>query len=119
MVEIIKIMATSFKRYSTQCPRPCGRPPPLTHASTGDSWTLMGKSGSVSCGVIPSFSWVLVHKRFCLEEGGSGEGCFCQEMRVKEGRVGEETEKLMQRGWNLKEFTLCNSSLPEADEVTG
>ena len=40
-------------------------------------------------------------------------------MRVKEGRVGEETEKLMQRGWNLKEFTLCDSSLPEADEVTG
>ena len=29
-----------------------------------------------------------------------------QEMRVKEGRVGEETEKLMQRGWNLKEFTV-------------
>ena len=27
-------------RYcSTQCPRPCNRPP-LTHASTGDSWTL-------------------------------------------------------------------------------
>ena len=48
-----------------------------------------------------------------------GEGCFRQEMRVKEGRVGEETEKLMQRGWNLKEFTLCDSSLPEADEVTG
>ena len=33
----------------TQCPRPCSRPPP-THASAGDSWTLMGKSGSVSCG---------------------------------------------------------------------
>ena len=28
----------------TQCPQPCGRPPP-THASTGDSWTLTGKSG--------------------------------------------------------------------------
>ena len=49
MVEIIKIMATSFKRHSTQWPRPCGRPP-LTHTSTRDSWTLMGKSGSVSCG---------------------------------------------------------------------
>ena len=46
--------------YYTQCPQPCSRPPP-THASTRDSWTLMGKSGSVSCGVTP-FSWVLVHK---------------------------------------------------------
>ena len=29
--------------------RPCSRPPP-THASTGDSWTLTGKSGSASVG---------------------------------------------------------------------
>ena len=49
----------------TQCPQPCSRPPP-THASTGDSWTLTGKSGSVSCGVTAPFSWVLVHTRFCL-----------------------------------------------------
>ena len=34
----------------TQCPQPCSRPPP-THASTGDSWTPTGKSGSVSCRV--------------------------------------------------------------------
>ena len=45
----------------TQCPQLCSRPPP-THASTGDSWTLEGKPGSVSCGVTASFSWVLVHK---------------------------------------------------------
>ena len=37
----------------TQCPRPCSRPL-LTHASAGDSWTLTGKSGSVSFG-----RWVL------------------------------------------------------------
>ena len=49
----------------TQCPRHCGRPLP-THASARDSWTLMGKSGSVSCGVTAPFSWVLVHTRFCL-----------------------------------------------------
>ena len=48
-----------------QCPQPCSRPP-LTHASAGDSWTLTGKSGSVSCGVTAPFSWVLVHVRFCL-----------------------------------------------------
>ena len=49
----------------TKCPKPCSRPP-LTHASTGDSWTLTGKSGSVSCGITAPFSWVLVHTRFCL-----------------------------------------------------
>ena len=49
----------------TQCPQPCSRPP-LTHASTGDSWTLPGKSGSVSSGVPAAFSWVLVHTRFSL-----------------------------------------------------
>ena len=47
----------------TQCPQPCSRPLP-THASAGDSWTLKGKSESVSCGVIAPFSWVLLHTRF-------------------------------------------------------
>ena len=49
----------------TQCPRPCSRLPP-THTSTGDSWILTGKSGSVSCGVTAPFSWVLVCTKFCL-----------------------------------------------------
>ena len=44
-----------------QCPQPCIRPP-LTHASARDSWTPIGKSGSVSCGVTAPFSWALVHK---------------------------------------------------------
>ena len=54
------------------CLQPCSRPP-LTHASTGDSWTLTGKSGLVSCGVSTPFSWILVHTRFCL---CSPRGCF-------------------------------------------
>ena len=46
-------------------------PPTLQQAtadplSAGDSWTLMGKSGSVSCGVTAPFSWVLVCTSFCL-----------------------------------------------------
>ena len=45
----------------TQCPQPSSRPP-LTYVSARDSWILMGKSGSVSYGVIALFSWVLVHK---------------------------------------------------------
>ena len=49
----------------TLCPLPPSRPP-LTCISTGDSWTLPGKSKSVSCGVTVPFSWVLVCTRFCL-----------------------------------------------------
>ena len=67
-----------------QCPQPCSRPL-LTHASARDSWALMGKSGSVSCGVIAPFSWVLVHKvlfvpsknlfpQSCVSSGGSAVG---------------------------------------------
>ena len=54
-----------FRHCYTQCPQPCSRPSP-THTSAGDSWTLMGKSGSVSCGVTAPFSWVLVYTKFCL-----------------------------------------------------
>ena len=46
-------------------------PPALQQATTdprltGDSWTLTGKSGSVSCGVTAALSWVLVHTRLCV-----------------------------------------------------
>ena len=47
----------------TECPQPCSRPPP-THASAGDSLTLTGESGSVSCGVTAPFSWFLVPQGF-------------------------------------------------------
>ena len=68
----------------TQCPQPCSRPP-LTHGSSGDSWTFIGKSGSVSSGVTAPFSWVLVHKilfvpsnslfsQFCVSSGSSMVG---------------------------------------------
>ena len=36
------------------CPQHCSRPL-LSHTSAKDSWTLMGKSGSVFCGVHCSF----------------------------------------------------------------
>ena len=57
-VEVMKIMDLLQKvpcrhRY-IQCPQPCSRPP-LTHASARDSWTLLGKSGSVPCGGRCSF----------------------------------------------------------------
>ena len=42
---------------------PYSRPPSI-HTSARDFWTLMGKSGSVTCGVSVPFSWVLVHTSF-------------------------------------------------------
>ena len=60
-----------------ECPQPCSRPP-LTHASTGDSWTLMGKSGSVSCGVTAPFSRVLMHTRSCLCSPESVSPVLCK-----------------------------------------
>ena len=69
MVEVMKIMLTSFKSPMDtllhSVPLLFSRPS-LTHASAGDSRTLMGKSGSVSCGVMAPFSWVLVCTKFCL-----------------------------------------------------
>ena len=41
------------------------------HASAGDSWTLTGKSGSVSCGVTAPFSWPTQGFVFSLQESVS------------------------------------------------
>ena len=89
MVEVMKIRVTSFKRshaqhFCTQCLQPCSRPPP-THTSAGDSWTIMGKSGSVSgvhCSLLlgPSGLKVLfvpsksLFPQSCLSSGGSMVG---------------------------------------------
>ena len=70
LVEVMKIMVTSFKKShaltaALSAPQPSSRPP-LSHAFTRDSWTFVGKSGEVSCGITAPFSWVLVHTRFCF-----------------------------------------------------
>ena len=68
----------------TQCPQPCSRPP-LTHTSSGDSWTLMASLGQSLVGVTAPFSWVLVHtssvcalqesvSQSCISSGGSKVG---------------------------------------------
>ena len=49
--------------YCTQCPQSRSMSPP-THTSARDSYTVMGRSGSVSCGVTAPFFWVLVCTRF-------------------------------------------------------
>ena len=70
---MVGLMTTSSTRtYAThqatqfccsQSPCPCVRPL-LTHASAGDTQTLKGRSGSVSCRGHCSFPWVLVCTRF-------------------------------------------------------
>ena len=59
MVEAMKTMATDLLQM-VLCMH-CSTVPltlqQATHASAGDSWTLTGKSGSVSCGVTVPFSW--------------------------------------------------------------
>ena len=69
MVNIMKIryllQKVLYMHCCTQCLWPCSRQLP-TNTSARDSWTLMGKSESVSCGVTVPFSWVLVWARFCL-----------------------------------------------------
>ena len=77
----------------TQRPQPCSRPPP-THTSAGDSWTLTGKSGSVSCGVTAPFSWVLVHTSFCLCPPGVYFPVLCNFLQLCGGADGN----LLQEG---------------------
>ena len=54
MVEVMKIMATSFKRSHARTAALSASNPAAGHRRPGDSWTLTGKSGSVSCGVTVS-----------------------------------------------------------------
>ena len=65
MVEVMKIMTISSKRFMHtllhSVPQTLQQATTI-HGSARDSWTLTGKSGSVSCGVTAPFSWVLVHK---------------------------------------------------------
>ena len=64
----------------THCPQPSGSPL-STYTSTSDSWTLTGKSRSVSCGVTAPFSWVLVGTRFCLYLQESVSPVLCKFQR--------------------------------------
>ena len=84
MVEVMKIMQPPSKGPSLALLSSVSLTlqPPSTHASPRDSWTLMGKSGPVSCGITAPFSWVLVHTvlflpskslfpHSCVNSGGS------------------------------------------------
>jgi len=78
MVEIMKIMSTSFERA---CAELLHSVLPTLQQTTADpclhwdSWTLTGKSESVSFDVTAPFFWVLVHKGFALQESVSPVLC--------------------------------------------
>ena len=73
---------------------PALRQAPATHTSTRDSWTLTGKSRSVSCGVTALFSWVLVCTRFCWYPQESVSPVLCKFSRLCGGVNGN----LLQEG---------------------
>ena len=68
MVEIMKIMATSFKRSHAHTAALSAPNPAAGHGwpTIRDSWTRTGKSESVFSEVTAPFSWVLVHTMFYL-----------------------------------------------------
>ena len=66
IVEVMKVMATSFKRSHTHTTALVSLTLRQATADPHLYWTLTGKSGSVSCGVTAPFSWLLVHTRLSL-----------------------------------------------------
>ena len=76
MVEVMKITVTSFKRslHALLHSVPSAlQQATTTHASAGDSWTLLGKSGSVSCGslLLSPGSWCAQVSVCALQESVS------------------------------------------------
>ena len=90
-----------------QCPQPCSRPP-WTHTSAGDSRTVTGKSGSVSCGVTAPLSWVLVHMRFCLCPSRIYFPVLCKFWQL----YGEVNGNLLQDGLCHTQVCCTESSCP-------
>ena len=68
-IELNDDSSTSFKSSHAHTAALSAPNPAASHCwptPLPDSWTLMGKSGSVSCGVTPLSSWVLMHTTFYL-----------------------------------------------------
>ena len=74
------VACCSSQDCCSQCPWPHGRPL-STYTSAGDSQTLIGKSGSISCGFTVPFSWALCTQDFlcpprvCFPRGSQS---FCK-----------------------------------------
>ena len=115
MVGLMAVMTTSFKRTYARMrglpgllylvPLTLGRPL-STHTSTRDSWTLTGKSGSVSYRDTAPFSWLPVHTKFvcALQEYVSLVLCkFCNQISLasKENILGVLSPFARSPGWEI------------------
>ena len=72
----------------TQCAQTSSRPL-LTHASTGDSWTLVGKSWSISCGVTVPFPGSSCAQAFVCALQESVSAVLCKFWRLYGGVNGD------------------------------
>ena len=87
MVAFSKEGLCNTQVYCTQSPCPCDRPL-LIRSSAGDSWTFMGKSESVSCGVTAPFSWVLTCTRsVCAIQESVSQSCVSSGSSVRVRRL--------------------------------
>ena len=105
-----------FQDCFMQCPWPRSRPP-LTHASPGNSWTLTGKSGSVSCGDTAPFSWVLVAQGFvcALQESffrNCGSSVIKSHWPSKSNSLGVLSPFARSPSWEIccRPWNFCNSA---------
>ena len=83
---------------------------------SGDSWTLTGKSGSVSYGVTAPFSWVLVHTKFCLCRPRVYFPVLCKFWQLYGGVNGREESGVLgfpsRRGLTPRGSLECNPEIP-------
>ena len=93
----------------TQFPQPCSRPP-STHSSARDSWTLMGRSGSVSCGVTAPFSCIQYTQGFVCALQESVSPALCKFWRLYGGVNGD----LSKRAYAIPRSTAPRAPAPAA-----
>ena len=77
----------------TQCPRPCSWPLPTHISSTGDSWTLTGKSGSVPVGslLLSPGSWCI--QGFVCDLQESVSSVLCKFWRLYGGLMATSSKR--------------------------
>ena len=96
MVEVMKRMVTSFKRSHA-----CTAALSATNPAVGHHWTTPPpeapwhtvKSGSVSCGSTPPFSWVLVQTSFCLCSPRVCSPGLCKFWQLCDGVIGDDLQE--------------------------
>ena len=95
-----------------QCCCPCSRPL-STHASTRDSWTLKGKSGSVSCGITAPSPGSSCAQAFVCALQESVSAVLCKFWRLYGGVNGD----LLQEGLCQTQVCCTQSPCPHSSPL--